>query len=320
MTAQSRSACGDAARRRIGDAYRAACALELDALKPGNVHRASAGHGMTVADFMTSAAVSAVPLTESGLGLGARVYRAVAATRAAVGCNTNLGIILLCAPLIQAALDPAAPATLRARLVTVLRAADRRDMDWLNRAIRLAAPGGLGESAQHDVAAPATATPLAVMALAADRDLIAAQYAAGFRDLFERAVPLFGQLQARWQDPAWAAAGLYLDFLGRFPDTHIARKLGPARARAVTRRAAPIAADLVRAARPEPFREALLRLDRELKEAGLNPGSCADLTVASLLIAGLAPSNPISLSAADPRRLPRIGPDTPAPLRSICYT
>jgi triphosphoribosyl-dephospho-CoA synthase len=167
MTAQSRGERGDAARRRIGDAYRAACALELDALKPGNVHRASAGHGMTVADFLTSAAVSADPLTEPGLGLGERVYRAVAATRAAVGCNTNLGIILLCAPLIQAALDPAAPATLRARLLTVLCAADRRDMDGLNRAIRLAAPGGLGESAQHDVAAPATATPLAVMALAA---------------------------------------------------------------------------------------------------------------------------------------------------------
>ena len=317
MTAQSRGECGDAARRRIGDAYRAACALELDALKPGNVHRASAGHGMTVADFLTSAAVSADPLTEPGLGLGERVYRAVAATRAAVGCNTNLGIILLCAPVIQAALDPADPATLRARLARVLSTADRRDMDWLNQAIRLAAPGGLGESAQHDVAAPATATPLAVMALAADRDLIAAQYAAGFQDLFERAVPLFGQLQARWQDPAWAAAGLYLDFLGRFPDTHIARKLGPARARAVTRRAAPIAADLVRAARPEPFREALLGLDRDLKEAGLNPGSCADLTVACLLIARLAPADPYSSAAADTRRIPRTGPDTPDPMPAI---
>jgi triphosphoribosyl-dephospho-CoA synthase len=275
---------------------------------------------MTVSDFMTSAAVSADPLTVPGLGLGERVCRAVAATRAAVGCNTNLGIILLCAPLIQAALDQAAPAPLRERLATVLRGADRRDMDGLNRAIRLAAPGGLGESAQHDVAATATATPLEVMTQAADRDLIAAQYAAGFQDLFERAVPLLGQLQARWRDPAWAAAGLYLDFLGRFPDTHIARKLGLARARAVTRRAAPIAAALVRAARPEPFREALLGLDRELKEAGLNPGSCADLTVACLLIARLEPLNSISLPAAAARRIPRTGPGTPAPLRSTCYT
>lgn len=305
-------------RLLVADAYRAACAQEMDALKPGNVHRESAGHGMTVADFMTSAAVSADPLTEPGLGLGERVYRAVAATRAAVGCNTNLGIILLCAPVIQAALDPAAPATtLRERLVAVLRAADRRDMDGLNRAIRLAAPGGLGASVRHDVAAPATATPLEVMAQAAHRDLIAAQYASGFRDLFERAVPLLVRLQARWQDPAWAAAALYLDFVGRFPDTHIARKLGPERARALARRAAPSAAALVRAVRPEPYRQALLGLDRELKDAGLNPGSCADLTVACLLIARLAPAGPYSSAAADTRRIPRTGPDTPDPMPTI---
>jgi len=281
-------------RQRIAAAYRAACALELDALKPGNVHRGSAGHGMTVADFLTSARVSAGPLTEPGLALGERVYRAVAATRAAVGCNTNLGIILLCAPLIQAALDPTAPGPLRARLQAVLSAADRGDMEWINRAIRRAAPGGLGTAAQHDVHAPATATPREVMAQTAHRDLIAAQYATGFRDLFERAAPLFARLQARWQDPAWAAAGLYLDLLGRFADTHIARKLGPEAAQAVSRRAAPIAAALARAARPEPYRQAMLALDQDLKAAGINPGSCADLTVACLLIARLAPESSIS--------------------------
>jgi triphosphoribosyl-dephospho-CoA synthase len=281
-------------RQLIAAAYREACALELDAVKPGNVHRESAGHGMTVADFLLSAAVSAEPLSAPGLGLGERVYRAVVATREAVGCNTNLGIILLCAPLLQAALDPELPGGLRTRVAAVLRAAQRADMQWLNRAILLAAPAGLGESARHDVGAAATATPLEVMAQAAHRDLIARQYAECFKDLFERAVPLLERLQTRWQDPAWAAAGLYLDFLGRFPDTHIARKLGPHQALAVSRRAAPLAAALNRAARPQSHRAALLAFDRELKNAGINPGTMADLTVTCLLIAKLQRLQPAS--------------------------
>ena len=42
--------------------------------------------------------------------VGERIYRAVAATRAAVGTNTNLGIVLLAAPLAHAARAGAAAA------------------------------------------------------------------------------------------------------------------------------------------------------------------------------------------------------------------
>ncbi len=287
MTASLRP--GSAARRDLARVYREVCALDVLALKPGNVGVGRPGHGMRAADFLRSAAVSAGPLSAPGLPLGERVYGAVAATRAAVGCNTNLGIILLCAPLLQAALVSGPPLDLRRRLVAVLHGAGRHDMDGLNRAIRLAAPGGLGRAAGHDVAAPASAPPLAVMTTAAARDGIARQYALGFADLFERALPLCRRLLARWGDPAWATAGVYLDLLRRFPDTHIARKLGAARARAVSRRAAPLAAALLRAAHPERHRGALGALDRRLKAAGINPGTTADLTVACLLIERLAP-------------------------------
>ena len=88
---------------RIAEAYIAACLLELDALKPGNVHRHAEGHGMTVADFERSAEVSAPALARTGASVGSRVLEAVEATRAAVGQNTNLGIVLLAAPLAAAA-------------------------------------------------------------------------------------------------------------------------------------------------------------------------------------------------------------------------
>ena len=99
MTASLRP--GSAARRDLARVYREVCALDVLALKPGNVGVGRPGHGMRAADFLRSAAVSAGPLSAPGLPLGERVYGAVAATRAAVGCNTNLGIILLCAPLLK---------------------------------------------------------------------------------------------------------------------------------------------------------------------------------------------------------------------------
>ena len=81
----------------IAAAFITACRDELEAPKPGNVHVFADGHRMSVADFMRSADAAAGPLTEIRARVGQRILGAIAATRAAVGTNTNLGIILLSA-------------------------------------------------------------------------------------------------------------------------------------------------------------------------------------------------------------------------------
>ena len=131
------------AAAEIAALFRAACEAELDALKPGNVHRHAEGHGMTVADFVRSAEVSAPHIADHRLGVGARVLAAVEATRAACGQNTNLGILLLAAPLAAAA---EAEGGLREALDRLLAGLDREDAVAVYAAIRLAAPGGLGRS------------------------------------------------------------------------------------------------------------------------------------------------------------------------------
>ena len=88
---------------RIADAYMEACMDELEAPKPGNVHIHADGHGSTVADFRRSAEVSAGSIAKTEATVGARILGAIEATHAAVGQNTNLGIVLLCAPLARAA-------------------------------------------------------------------------------------------------------------------------------------------------------------------------------------------------------------------------
>src|SRR5690349_13182051 len=90
-------------RDQLRAAYEEACRREIEALKPGNVHVFADGHRMSADQFVTSAEVSSGPLTDPALSVGRRILEAVRATRKAVDTNTNLGIVLLCAPLIRAA-------------------------------------------------------------------------------------------------------------------------------------------------------------------------------------------------------------------------
>ena len=267
----------------IADAYQQACRLELASLKPGNVHRFAEGHRMSVEDFLTSAQASAAPLVAPGLGLGERIYRAVAATREAVGCNTNLGIILLCAPLIHGLLHVPS-GSLRQRLAQVLRGADKEDAGWLFRAIALAAPGGLGRSDKYDVHSKPTADLRQVMAYSAARDRIAYQYANDYVDLFEFALPGYLDYQSHRQNPDWAISRLYLGLLAQFPDTHIERSHGPEKALDISRRAAALAERFDQTVSFGHIQNFLLQADEEFKREGINPGTTADLTVATLLI------------------------------------
>ena len=120
------------------------------------------------------------------------------------------------------------------------------------------------------------------MAAAADRDRIAAQYANGFADIFELGLPRLRAGLARWGSERWATTSAYLAFLARLPDSHVARKYGMERAQAVCAMARPYAERLDEAEDPEQLTPSLLAFDRELKAAGINPGTSADLTVASL--------------------------------------
>jgi triphosphoribosyl-dephospho-CoA synthase len=279
----------------IAAAFVAACRDELEAPKPGNVHVFADGHRMSAADFMRSADAAAEPLTRPGARVGQRILGAVEATRAAVGTNTNLGIILLCAPLAAAA--ELATTNLRAALADVLESLDIADADLAFRAIALASPGGLGHAARHDVRAPATVTLRQAMAEAADRDRIAHQFSTGFADIFDRGLNRLDAAVRRWRDPKWATLAVHLGFLAAFPDSHIARKYGAAAAEDARRTAQEFESRLQASDDPADLLADLLAWDGDLKARGLNPGTTADLTVATLFVrrlTGILPPTPNS--------------------------
>jgi triphosphoribosyl-dephospho-CoA synthase len=267
----------------IARAVWSACVVEVRALKPGNVSVYADGHGMSADDFIRSARGCAQVLGRPGMKVGERILESVELTIRTVGCNTNLGIILLAAPLAEAAQRPAA-APLRASLQSVLRGLDVEDAQLAYRAIRLARPGGLGRSPRHDVQEAPHVTLLEAMAEAQERDRIARQYASGYEDVFTLGVAQLEEALARWQSEEWSAVAVFLAYLSRFHDTHIERKYGAETAEEVCRKAARVAAELQRSRRPEQAILLLTAFDRELKEAGINPGTSADLTVATLLV------------------------------------
>jgi triphosphoribosyl-dephospho-CoA synthase len=270
----------------IADAYVSACMDELEAPKPGNVHVYADGHGSNVADFRRSAEVSAGSIARTEATVGVRILGAIEATHAAVGQNTNLGIVLLCAPLARAAELRAARmphGRLRDAVADVLSDLNVQDADLAFRAISLAAPGGLGRSERHDVGEPASATLLEAMIEAAARDRIARQYATGFADIFDLGSPWLETASRRWAHCSAAATlCVYLGFLAAFPDTHIQRRHGLEAALEVLREAAPLFAFSQHADDAAALLARALQFDAGLKLRRLNPGASADLTVATL--------------------------------------
>jgi triphosphoribosyl-dephospho-CoA synthase len=271
---------------RVATDFHDACLAELDALKPGNVHRFANGHNMSVGDFERSAAAAAPAIGAAGLTVGARIERAVEATRDAVGQNTNLGIVLLAAPLAQAALDPHG-GSLHDRLARVLASLTIEDARAAYRAIRLAEPGGIGEAPQHDVAEVPDVSLLEAMRAAETNDRIAWNYTHGFVDIFDLGLKWLGGGKTRWGAVPWVATYVYLGFLAHIPDTLIERKFGPAAASEVRDEARPIEAGLSQCPDPQDMAGPLTAFDAALKERGLNPGTSADLTVATLFAAAL---------------------------------
>jgi triphosphoribosyl-dephospho-CoA synthase len=270
----------------IADAFKRACLAELDALKPGNVHVFSDGHRLTTEQFAHSAAAAAAPLAAPGARVGRRIHDAVAATQRAVRTNTNLGIILLCAPLAAAA--EADRPDLRMALAAVLDDLDTADAELAFRAIVQAAPAGLGHVAENDVTAPARVSLRDAMAGAADRDLVARQYVTGFADIFGIGLRHLKAAELHACAETWKISAVYLRFLATYPDSHIVRKYGAMVAKDVQKSAMRFDMMLQSAGWDlSRLTGELLAWDSDLKARNINPGTSADLTVATLFASRL---------------------------------
>ncbi len=285
---------------RIAQAAQLACLLEVSAPKPGNVNRQNDFPDTRFEDFLLSAVAIGPAMGCAGrTSVGQTIWRAVRDTRLLVGCNTNLGIVLLLAPLARACLKPphllrsrslansigaAQTEELREHLARVLATLTVQDARRTYAAIRLAHPGGLGQTSEADVAEEPRVTLYQAMALAQERDAVAREYVTDFAITFGIGYPA---LRSAWQgsgDFSGAIVQAFLTILALVPDTLIARKRGTQVAAQVSGWARETLS--LGGAFTAPGRASLRELDASLRDKGhtLNPGTTADLTTAAIFL------------------------------------
>jgi triphosphoribosyl-dephospho-CoA synthase len=235
------------------------------------------------------------------LGVGRTVLESIRRTREAVETNTNLGIVLLLAPMAVAweagdfragttdgdAERNATGAGFAARVREVLAGTTGDDAEAVYEAIRLARPAGLGRAAEADVADGPTGTLVEMMALAADRDLVARQYANGYAEVFGDGLGWLREGLAKGWDRDRSVVVCHLRLLAALGDSLIGRKLGADASVETRQRAAAVLA----AGYPETAAgiEAFEGFDawcRGIDGHRRNPGATADL-VAAVLMAGI---------------------------------
>jgi triphosphoribosyl-dephospho-CoA synthase len=257
-----------------------ACVLEVTAPKPGNVTPAHDFADTTYTDMVRSGVALAGVLAHAAeRRVGVLILDGVQSTARVAPANTNLGIVLLLAPLARAAATRSANETLPAAVERVLADLDTDDAAAAFSAIAQARPGGLGDAPEHDVREPARVGLREAMEAAAHRDRVASEYATGFEIVFGTALP---QLRAALDNGARtleAIVALHVGLLAEVPDTLIARKAGPAAAEAVSAAAREV----------RDGSRALDDFDASLRapDNRLNPGTTADLVCATLFVAQL---------------------------------
>jgi len=257
-----------------------ACVLEVSAAKPGNITPAHDFADTTYADMVRSAVALGPVFARRRVQrrtVGELIGDGVEATSQVAAANTNLGILLLFAPLARASVTQRADESLRSAVERTLAGLDVDDAVAAFAAIARANPGGLGEASEHDVRAPARVSLREAMAAAADRDSVASEYATGYALVFDTGLPLLKDALHGGLSTLDAIVSLHVGLLASHPDTLIARKAGDAAAAAVS-----AAARQVR----EGTRS-LEDFDGSLRADGnrLNPGTTADLVAATLLAA-----------------------------------
>jgi triphosphoribosyl-dephospho-CoA synthase len=261
-----------------------ACLLEATAPKVGNVHRGADFEDLTFTDFaISSVAIGPAMEAAATTGVGRAVRDAVAATRAYVPTNTNLGMCLLFAPLAAVPRSERLSTTSVSRVLNAMTADDCR---LVYEAIRVAQPGGLGKAESMDVAGESPRDLLVAMRAAADRDLVARQYADNFQLVLEDALAALIEGRARDWNLTETIIHTHLSLIAHQGDTLVARKCGPE----IARKASTIAQQAIASGNPgdDAYHDLLADFDFWLRSDGnrRNPGTTADL-IAAALFAGL---------------------------------
>jgi triphosphoribosyl-dephospho-CoA synthase len=282
--------------------------------KPGNIHRNRDFPKTRYEHFLCGAiaiAPAMITLTLNGvllglnrlkleeIDLGKHILTAISDTqRWQHGGNTNLGTVFLLGPLCVAAGAASSSGMMttggiRKEVERVMRGTTARDAVNVYEAIKVARPGGLRPIPEFDVNNEASEedilkrniTLYRIFELSSSWDNISKELVTGMRVTFEIGHPTFMKTFEETQDVNAATVNTYLTILAKELDTLVIRKNGETAAHDISKRASEIIeAGGLKSARG---RRMVQSFDDDLskKSGKLNPGTTADLTCSSIMVA-----------------------------------
>jgi triphosphoribosyl-dephospho-CoA synthase len=267
----------------LQNAYLFACRKDIELIKPGNVNIKSPHSDTNAEDYLKSSLLSSKELFKPDYSLGERILNSIKITRSEVKTNTNLGIVLLCAPIIHACIY-FNNLTIREGIKKTLSSSTVKDTQDLCMAINISAPGGLGTRERYDTASKPTVNILEIMNHSASYDRISYQYSHDYSDIFDFIIPRLVFLNKKHNSLDISLSLMFMEILAKIPDSHISRKFDDKIAKKTSNNASDLLKILDREYSPDYLADRLTNLDYEYKKKGINPGTTADLLVASLMI------------------------------------
>jgi len=291
--------------------------LEVSAYpKPGNVHRTRDFSDMRYEHFLVGSASlgpvlrgAAMEGARGKVELGKYIKKGIfdVDKHHLVG-NTHLGTCMLLIPLAAAggktiAQKRIGPRALRGNLISILSSTTSQDSVDVYDAI-MCGKNWLGNSGAFDVFDRSTRARLREEGIAlkewmaiSDWDAVARELTTGMEISFGTGYPFLKKNFEKYGDINVATVHAYLKILSEIPDSFIARKVGLKRTSAIdeavkigkeeTEWVSEEARSILELGglTTEEGKKKLYQFDETMHKKGLNPGTTADLTASSLMIA-----------------------------------
>lgn len=295
--------------------------------KPGNVHRTRNFPDMVFEDFLLSGIAIGKTMEKAAergfkyryksenwnkMGLGELILEAVTETDHWVANNTNLGIVMLLTPIsVVAGMFEEIDTTenissfemrtegsieiwnsFRERIDQIMRSTTSEDAVNLYRAINIAAAGGMGQQDDLDVAAESSLQKLReenvnmfdVLEMSSAWDKLSYELTHKMPVTFKTGHPTFKKVKSEYETNQ-ATVQTFLTILSHIPDTLISRKFGDQKAEEVRASAKSILEE--GGILTSEGISLVEKFDQELISNGLNPGTTADFTASSIMVAYL---------------------------------
>ncbi len=267
-------------------AFEYSCKLDVFSIKPGNVFLDHPAYGMTHKDFLQSSMACSDIICEHNMDIGKKILESVEASMDVVGCNTNLGIILLCVPIVEAIYSDNNHKFDQNNLKNVINNIGYKQTRDIYKAINIANAGGMGSKPEFDLKESKSGkfTILDAMNYARKYDFIANEYSNYFHNIINVISKNWRNYFNIMKNAENATTATFLKQISSNPDSLVARKHGLNAAEELSQRFKVIADDYCASKNPNTLNNKLLLMDSELKIQGLNPGTTADVVVASIFL------------------------------------